>query len=341
VLLAGFKSEQIERFASDVGAELRLTIGVVTESEPAGTAGALLYARDRLDETFLMMNGDSLFDFNVLDLAVCSPGHPARLALRRIDDRARYGSIDLDGDRIVAFREKGEASGEGLINGGVYWLSRSILDFITKAPCSLEREIFPVLAERGMLHGRAYQGSFIDIGVPDDLAAARANWNVMRRAPAVFFDRDGVLNHDAGYTHRVEDFRWIEGAREAIKRCNDAGRYVFVVTNQAGVARGYYDENAVRRLHAWMNEDLRTIGAHIDDFRYCPHHVEGAVAPYAIACDCRKPAPGMLTSLLEAWPVDASVSVLIGDKQSDLEAASAAQVRAIQFKGPADFAALA
>jgi D-glycero-D-manno-heptose 1,7-bisphosphate phosphatase len=90
--------------------------------------------------------------------------------------------------------------------------------------------------------------------------------------PAVFFDRDGTLNEDWGYVHRFEDFRWLPGARDAIRRLNAAGVYVFVVTNQSGVARGLFGEDAVTALHARMREELREIGAAIDDFRYCPHH---------------------------------------------------------------------
>lgn len=154
-----------------------------------------------------------------------------------------------------------------------------------------------------------------------------------RLRPAVFFDRDGVLNHDTGYIHRIEDFRWTETARRAIKYCNDAGYFVFVVTNQAGIAQGYYDEAAVRRLHGHMNDTLREDGARIDDFRYCPHHPEGAVATYAKSCDCRKPRPGMIMSLLEAWPVAVQGSILFGDRHSDIEAAEAAGLPGVLFAG--------
>ena len=96
--------------------------------------------------------------------------------------------------------------------------------------------------------------------------------------PAVFFDRDGVLNRDLGYLHRPEEFEWLEGAKKAIRLCNDSGYLVFVVTNQAGVARGFYGEEDVHRLHAWMNEELAREGAHVDAFEFCPHHPEGGAS---------------------------------------------------------------
>ncbi|MCA1455254.1 HAD family hydrolase [Bradyrhizobium sp. BRP22] len=151
--------------------------------------------------------------------------------------------------------------------------------------------------------------------------------------PAVFFDRDGVLNVDKNYVHRVEDFEWIAGAREAIRLCNDLGYLTFVVTNQAGVARGYYGIEAVHRLHKWMNSELAKIGAHIDDFQYCPYHEDGVVEQWRRASDRRKPAPGMILDCLRDWPVRKEASILIGDKPHDLEAAAAAGIQGYLFEG--------
>jgi D-glycero-D-manno-heptose 1,7-bisphosphate phosphatase len=151
--------------------------------------------------------------------------------------------------------------------------------------------------------------------------------------PAVFLDRDGVLNVDKNYVHEIEDFEWIPGAREAIKLCNDLGYLTFVVTNQAGVARGYYGVDAVHRLHDWMNRDLAELGAHIDEFQYCPYHEDGVVAEWRRASDRRKPAPGMILDCLEGWPVRKEASILIGDKQHDLEAAATAGIRGHLFEG--------
>ena len=110
-----------------------------------------------------------------------------------------------------------------------------------------------------------------------------------RARPAIFLDRDGVLNVDRGYVHRIEDFAWLPGAIDAIKIANDRDWLVFVVTNQSGVARGLYDEERVRFLHDHMQQELRRHGAHIDDFRYCPYHPEATVAKYAQASTWRKP----------------------------------------------------
>ncbi len=149
--------------------------------------------------------------------------------------------------------------------------------------------------------------------------------------PAAFLDRDGVLNVDKGYLFRSEDFEWIPGAIEAVKRLNDRGYLVFVVTNQSGVARGYYGEEDVIRLHNWMNGELAKHGAHIDKFYYCPHYTEGPASGYVKACQCRKPLPGLILAALAEWNIDREKSFLIGDKDSDIAAAAAAGIKGYKF----------
>jgi D-glycero-D-manno-heptose 1,7-bisphosphate phosphatase len=149
-------------------------VAVLCEPAPAGTAGALLHAADRLEDRFLMTNGDSVFDIDYGALADCLGAEDVgALALRRIEDAARYGSVACEGGRIVAFREKDPQAGAGLISGGVYVLRRSVLDWIERTPCSIETEIFPKLAACGRLAGKAFEGFFLDIGLPETLAEAR------------------------------------------------------------------------------------------------------------------------------------------------------------------------
>lgn len=150
---------------------------------------------------------------------------------------------------------------------------------------------------------------------------------------AVFFDRDGVLNEDIGYLYERDKFSWMSGAREAVKAVNDAGYFAFVITNQSGVARGLYKESDIRILHSWMAEELAKVGAHIDAFEYCPHHPEARVEHYRTSCTCRKPEPGMITKIMNRFPVDSDRSFLIGDKLTDIEAANGAGIRGYLFEG--------
>ena len=118
-----------------------------------------------------------------------------------------------------------------------------------------------------------------------------------------------------------------------MKLANDRGWYVYIVTNQSGLGRGFYSLDDFRALHAHIDADLRRVGAHIDDLRFCPHHPESGLGVFQRDCAWRKPAPGMLLDLMQAWPVDRAASVVIGDKASDLEAAARAGVEGRRFAG--------
>lgn len=162
--------------------------------------------------------------------------------------------------------------------------------------------------------------------------SARKKANAPAR-PALFLDRDGVLNRDTGFLYKPEDFFWLDGARETVRLFNDLGYLVFVVTNQSGVAQGFFEEAQVQALHAWINEELAEEGARVDAFYYCPHHPQATREAYRKVCPCRKPAPGMLQQAMAEWPVDAARSLLIGDNQRDLEAGKAAGVPGYLFRG--------
>ena len=151
--------------------------------------------------------------------------------------------------------------------------------------------------------------------------------------PAVFFDRDGTLTVDSGYTHRPQDLVFVPGAVAAVKRVNDLGYYAFLVTNQSGVARGYFTEGDVRAFHDHLQRELRAAGAHLDDIRYCPYLEGGAIPAYARYSDWRKPGAGMLLDLMGAWPVAAARSLVVGDKDIDVQAAQAAGLRGLLFPG--------
>lgn len=332
LLLAGHNADEVVR-TYDRKVVGGLSIDVIVEATPAGTAGALANAADALDPVFFLVNGDSFFGFNWLALvpALDREDWTMHLALARGVRGGRYGRVETTGSRISSFLPKAESALP--INAGVYLVRRRILERIRERPCSLESDILPTLASEGELLGFATEGTFIDIGIPEDFARGQEAMPAFVRRPAAFLDRDGVINHDDNYVHRPDQIRWIDGAQDAIRWLNDAGYYVFVVTNQAGVAHGHYGEEQVLALHAWMQRELQRTGAHVDRFEYCPYHPAGAVERYRRVSEHRKPGPGMLLKVRDEWPVDMDASFMIGDRDIDMQAAAAAGIPGHRFPG--------
>ena len=141
---------------------------------------------------------------------------------------------------------------------------------------------------------------------------------------AFFLDRDGVLIEEANYLKDPDKVKLIPGVPAALRRVREAGFLVIVVSNQSGVARGYFTENEVLAVQARINEILSVEGAAVDDYFNCPHHPAGSVPSYAKDCECRKPSPGMILEAAKKYGIDISASFLVGDKLSDIEAGKAA-----------------
>jgi D-glycero-D-manno-heptose 1,7-bisphosphate phosphatase len=191
----------------------------------------------------------------------------------------------------------------------------------------------PTLRLKELLFGSQVQ-SFHHCDKCCNLCGAQANNAQMTsQRPALFLDRDGVINVDKGYVSQVADFEWIEGAAETIAAFKARGWFVFVVTNQSGIARDYYSEHDMHTLHEWMQERLAEQGAEIDRIYYCPYHDEGENPRYRRDSFDRKPKPGMLLKAMADFPVKRESSFLIGDKQTDIDAARAAGVAGFLFTG--------
>jgi D-glycero-D-manno-heptose 1,7-bisphosphate phosphatase len=183
VLLAGYLGDAVRaRYAGHAFGTAR--IRVIVEDEPLGTAGAIAAARDSIAPHFLMLNGDSFFDIDLRALCAAGEDRDALIALYRVADASRYGSVVLDGDRVVRFVEKTPNAGPALINAGVYVLRAGITERIRALPCSMEGDVFPALAAERRLYGRECEGYFIDIGLPESLEKARRELIALPHRPA-------------------------------------------------------------------------------------------------------------------------------------------------------------
>lgn len=180
-------------------------------------------------------------------------------------------------------------------------------------------------------------GALSNIGLPL-LPRARAILQpeaavLLSRRPAVFLDRDGVLNQDTGYVGRREQLEFLPDMATAVRRINDAGYRAVVITNQAGVGRGFYSEDDVRTIHGLMEDHLAGSGAYIDRFYYCPYHPDALLPGYRAAHPERKPGPHMVLRAAAEMDIDLSASAMIGDRDSDMQCAAGAGVRGIMIQG--------
>ena len=345
VILTGHLPDAVTEAVQHAADGLPVPVSVLFSQEPAraGTGGALFHAAAHLHDRFLLCNGDSLFDCNLATLLADAARDDAtvlaRMVVRDIPDASRYGAVTLNqgGDRVTAFRERPDTTADGtpqpgVMNAGIYLMRKTALERLTET-CSLERDLLAPLAEAGALRATHLTGWFVDIGVPDDLAHARRELAATLTRPALFLDRDGVLNHDHGYVGFRHNFDWIAGALDAIRLATASGWHVFVVTNQSGVARGLYTEADVLALLEWIADEARRHGGTIDDWRFCPYHPEGTVPAYRRASDWRKPGPGMILNLIADWELSLQHCVLIGDQDTDMQAALAAGIAGVLFDG--------
>ncbi|WP_036768909.1 D-glycero-beta-D-manno-heptose 1,7-bisphosphate 7-phosphatase [Photorhabdus australis] len=144
--------------------------------------------------------------------------------------------------------------------------------------------------------------------------------------PAVFLDRDGTINIDHGYVHEIDGFQFIDGVIEAMIELKRMGYALVLVTNQSGIARGFFNEEQFLQLIEWMDWSLADRGVDLDGIYYCPHHPDATEEQYKKRCDCRKPQPGMLLEAQKELSIDMSASYMVGDKLEDMQAATAAKV---------------
>jgi D-glycero-D-manno-heptose 1,7-bisphosphate phosphatase len=151
----------------------------------------------------------------------------------------------------------------------------------------------------------------------------------MEKRQALFLDRDGTLVHPGHYPSRPEDLHLYEGIGPGLRVLQEAGFRLVIITNQAGIARGYFTEADLQRMHAHLTSELALVGVHLDAIYYCPHHIDGVIPELAISCDCRKPQPGMLLQAAADLNIDLQRSWFVGDILDDIEAGNRAGCRTI------------
>lgn len=328
ILLTYYKHEKIINFIKKSKFN-NIKIKAIRERKKLGTAGSLLNAKKYLNKEFFLLNGDTFFNFNILDLKkkfhlkknICFA-----MALS-VNSKKRFTSISIEKKNNFLSNKKNI---NNFINAGFYYVSKKIINFINKDNFSLEDEIFPKLILNKQAIGIKYiskRNFFIDIGIPKDLKKSQIILKKIFNKKIVFLDRDGIINHDYGYVHTKNRFVWKKNIIKFIKFLNDNDYYVFIISNQSGVGRGYYSINKVYKLHKWINKKLNDSGAHIDDFFIACYFKNSKKYSSLKELNRRKPNTGMIDEATKKWKIYKNKSLLVGDQITDIKAARNSKIK--------------
>lgn len=351
VLAAGYKADVIRNHFSGRHGDVR--VRVFAESQPLGTAGPASWLEAELADTFLVLYGDVFIDLDLRGLLEAHARHSpaATLLVRPSDHPWDSDLVQLDADNVITGFIPAGAPREfprNVANAAIYVVDRRLAGMIPgERKSDWVRDVFPAALAAGMtLRGHWFSGDgFLkDMGTPERLALVarhleeRRMVERARAAPApvrtVFLDRDGVINEELDLLATADEFRLLPGAAEAVARLNVAGMKVVVVTNQSVVARGLCTVAGLEAIHDRMRHLLAVAGARVDAVYSCPHHPEthhrdGGDPALRVACNCRKPAPGMLLRAAREHDIDLAAAVMVGDRVTDVLAARRAGVRSI------------
>ena len=326
------------------------------EEQPLGNAGALLKLKDRLDDDFLLLNADVLFDIDIDRMLRVHQNSGALVTILTHPNSHPYdsGLIIADNDHIVTKWLTKEAQRpeyyKNRVNAGIHILSPEVLDALPVdaetigtigddgkvIKLDLDRDILRPLAGTGKLCCYDSTEYVRDMGTPERYQAVCEDFasgivtgrNLKNPQKAIFLDRDGTINRYVGFLRKIDEFELIEGVSQAISLINQSAFLTVVVTNQPVIARGEVTEDELTEIHHKMETLLGKDGAYIDDLYYCPHHphkgYEGEIESLKIDCECRKPKPGMLLQAAKDHHIDLSASWMIGDSENDILAGKAA-----------------
>lgn len=328
VLATGYKHEVIENWfgANYNGAEIIYS----REETPLLTGGAIVQAAHLLhSEDFVVLNGDTLFNIDFQKLYDFHSAHHAHLsiALRRVEDTSRYGSVNAVNGRITAFQEKSESKGAGDINGGIYVINREwLLKQNVPVAFSFEKELMQPLAGSDGFYGLSFSDYFIDIGIPDDYWRAQREFGTLFcHDEFLFLDRDGVLNkHLPGdYVRNWDMWEWLPDVLPSLAELAKRYKRIFIISNQQGVGKGLMTQSDLDSIHGRMLADIENAGGRIDGVYTCTY-LENMHSPD------RKPAIGMALQAQRDFPeVDFNRSLMIGDNLTDMQFARNAKMRAV------------
>ena len=295
------------------------------EKKLMGTGGALLNLKKEKVNDFVLVNGDTIFDVDINNLKkLCTKNKLGSIALaanKKNNNFFKLNNLTLKKNTLL-YQKNGN-----LMNGGVYFFKKRILNIIPNKKFSLEIDFLPKLIKKKLIKGKVYKNFFLDIGTPKYLKISEKKLKNYFKKPAVFLDRDGVINHDLGYVHKQKDFKFKKGVLEGLKYLSKKQYLIFLVTNQAGIAKGFFKEKDFFKLQSFINKKLLRHNIIINDVQYSPYHPKGSILKYRKKNNLRKPGNQMIKNILGKFLIDKKKSFMIGDKISDKKCADKSNIK--------------
>ena len=347
ILTIGHLGEQIRNYFRD-GSRFGVQIEYIEETEPLGTAGALYYLKDKLDGDFLYLNGDLIFDVDIGRMVRFHKTHGAEITLLGHPNDHPYDSgliiANADGQVLGWLTKEEERCWyHNCVNAGIHVLSSVVLDRLdTLRRMDLDRELIRPAIPGGKVFVYRSPEYVKDMGTPERIQEVKNDLNsgkirkknLAERQKAIFLDRDGTINRYVGLLKAPEELELLAGAAEAIRRINQSGYLVILITNQPVIARGEVTWEQLDEIHRKLETLLGQQGAYLDDIFVCPHHPDkgfpGERPEYKIDCDCRKPKPGLILQAAQKYNIELSESWLLGDSMRDVDAGKAAGCKTLQ-----------
>ena len=357
ILTIGYMAEKIKSYFGD-GNKLGVNTSYFLEDKPLGNAGALFFLN--LEEDFLLLNADAVFDVDFNRMAAFHKQHGGLVTLFTHPNSHPYDSgLIIAGENGVVEKwlvkeDERPLYYKNRVNAGLHIISPKVLEIsgVNKEEIGkeidgkvkkvdLDRQILKPLCGTGKMFCYDSPEYVKDMGTPERFHQVEEDFkkgvvqakNLKNKQKAIFLDRDGTINKYVGFLRKEEEFELLPGVAEAIKKINRSGYLAIVVTNQPVIARGEVTYSQLENIHNKMETLLGMEGAYLDGIYFCPHHphsgYEGEVKELKIDCDCRKPKPGMLLKAAQDLNIDLSQSYIVGDGENDIKAGKAAGCKTV------------
>ena len=349
IILTHHLSEKIEKFVSSYHSNT-LSIKVIKEERPLGTAGSLLLNLGKLQNQFCLIYGDLIFDINFQKFwnFHITKKSDASLLLHPNDHPKDSDLVEIDDSgRVNKFHKHPHKKGEffrNLVNAAIYiFNTESLIDYQQESrKLDFGKDIFPkMLKDKKNIYGYESPEYIKDAGTPERLKIVKRHLdknfvksrNLSKKRPCIFIDRDGTLNEERGYISELKNFNLLPKVGNAIKLINNSNFLVVLITNQPVLARGECTFEELRKIHNKMEFSLSEYKAYLDRIYFCPHHPDkgfiGEVKELKINCNCRKPKIGLFKEAINDLNIDLKKSWMIGDSARDIEAANKLRIKSV------------